>query len=97
MKRIMYLSIIVMCLTVTLFAGIHIGLGSATAQTSTILASAVSRGEILQTDIYMENGDWYWHDPGNGALTFKGNIFEGTLVEKTSWGSLKRSFSEEGK
>ena len=100
MKRLMQISIMLMCLSITLMVGVHIGQKAANAQGGSVIGGATQPDSNSQIGIYMENGDWYLHDPTanpGSQLTSMGNIFTGTAVESSTWGQIKTRYVEDDK
>ena len=100
MKRLVQISIMLMCLSITLMVGVHIGQQAATAQGTGVLAAATQPDSNSKINIYMENGDWYRHDPTanpGSQLESLGNIFTGTAVNSSTWGQIKTRYIEDDK
>ena len=96
----MQISIMLMCLSITLMVGVQSWQQTATAQGTSVIGGATQPDSNSRVGIYMENGDWYLHDPSANPgqqLTFMGNIFSSTAVNSSTWGQIKTRYVEDDK
>jgi|GEM_PF-6311833 len=95
MKRFMYLSITLMCLSVTLLIGVHIGSQSAQAQSGAMIVGFTYDNNSGYY-VIIDNGDIFYKDInvsswGQSSYVYKGNFWGGlpVNVESTTWGAIK--------